>query len=83
MTDTITRTESTRVSLWRAQAIAFLRMAFGIVWAIDAWLKWQPEFIKSFSDQVTGAQKDQAPLVQSWISLWGMLWGAIRPCLAI
>ena len=66
-----TTTGLTRVSTWRAKAIAFLRIAFGVVWGIAAWLKWQPQFINSFSDQVTGAKDGQPALVQNWISFWG------------
>ena len=62
----ITTTETTRVSLWRARAIAFLRIAFGLIWAIDAWFKWQPGFISSFTDQITKAKQDQPQGVQSW-----------------
>ena len=65
--------ETTTVSVWRARMSAFLRIVFGIIWGIDAWLKWQPDFNKSFTDLVTGAQKGQAPQVQSWIGFWGHL----------
>jgi thiosulfate dehydrogenase (quinone) large subunit len=68
--DSTVTTGPTRVTVWRARSIAFLRIAFGIVWAIDAWLKWQPAFINSFSDQITSAQKDQPQGVQNWISFW-------------
>jgi thiosulfate dehydrogenase [quinone] large subunit len=61
----------TRVTVWRARSIAFLRIAYGLIWAIAAALKWQPAFISSFSDQVTGAAKDQPQGVQSWINFWG------------
>ena len=67
----VSTTGLTTVSPWRARAIAFLRIAFGVVGGIAAWLKWQPGFINSFSDQVTGAKDGQAPLVQNWISFWG------------
>ena len=40
--------DNTHVSTWRAKAIALLRAAFGVIWAIAAWLKWQPPFINSF-----------------------------------
>lgn len=66
-----TTTGLTRVSTWRAKAIAFLRIAFGLVWAVAAALKWQPKFTASFADQVTGAKDGQPPLVQNWISFWG------------
>lgn len=66
---TITTGETT-VSLWRARAIAFLRIAFGLIWAIDAWLKWQPGFVSSFTDQIKSAQQGQPQGVSSWISFW-------------
>ena len=72
----ITTTETTRVSLWRARAIAFLRIAFGLIWAIDAWFKWQPGFISSFTDQITKAKQDQPQGVQSWLSFWAHLVGS-------
>ncbi len=69
----VTKTGSTRVSAWRARVIAFARVAFGVVWAIAAWLKWQPKFIDSFSDTITGAKDGQATPIQAWISFWGNL----------
>lgn len=67
----VTTTKNTRVSVWRARAIAFLRVAFGIVWAVAAWLKWQPKFIDSFASQITGAKDGQPRPIQAWISFWG------------
>ncbi len=34
---------------WRLQGIGVLRIVFGLVWAIDAWFKWQPDFINNFN----------------------------------
>ncbi len=68
--NTAVTTGSTRVTVWRARSIAFLRIAFGIVWAIDAWLKWQPGFIKSFTDSIKSAQQGQPDGVKNWISFW-------------
>ena len=78
----ITTTETTRVSLWRARAITLLRLAFGLIWAIDAWFKWQPGFISSFTDQMTKAKQDQPPGVQSWLSFWAHLVGSNPPFFA-
>jgi len=55
---------------WRLQGIGVLRIVFGLVWAIDAWFKWQPDFINNFSDYLAGAQKDQPLLVHHWIGFW-------------
>ncbi len=55
---------------WRAAGIGLLRIAFGLVWAIDAWFKWQPDFINNFTSYLTGAQQDQPAWVQGWIGFW-------------
>jgi thiosulfate dehydrogenase (quinone) large subunit len=47
-----------------------LRVAFGLVWVFNAWLKWQPKFIASFPEKVSEAKEGQAPAVQSWIAFW-------------
>lgn len=47
-----------------------LRIAFGVVWAIDAWFKWQPAFVDNFTAYLAGAGQDQPAWVQSWIGLW-------------
>jgi hypothetical protein len=38
---------------WRLKGIGPLRITFGVVWAIDAWFKWQPGFINDFADYQT------------------------------
>ena len=53
-----------------------MRIAFGLIWAIDAWFKWQPGFISSFTDQITKAKQDQPQGVQSWLSFWAHLVGS-------
>ncbi len=54
--------------LWRRQGIALLRILFGVVWGIDAWFKWQPDFINNFSSYLTS--DNQPPAVAWWINLW-------------
>lgn len=67
------RPASTRVSTWRARAIALLRVAFGLIWAIAAWLKWQPAFLNSFSERVSASGEGQPAAIQAWISWWSHL----------
>ncbi len=55
---------------WRNRGAGLLRMAFGLVWAIDAQFKWRPDFIHNFAAYLTGAQAHQPYLVRAWISLW-------------
>ncbi len=61
---------------WRQQGIAAVRIMFGLIWGVAAWLKWQPAFQNSFVDQVSGARDGQPALVQGWISFWANLIGA-------
>jgi thiosulfate dehydrogenase (quinone) large subunit len=58
---------------WQARSVACLRIAFGLVWSVAAWLKWQPAFQNAFVNQVTGARDGQPQAVQAWISWWGNL----------
>ena len=55
---------------WRLTGIGVLRIVFGVVWAIDAWFKWQPSFISDFSGYLSGAQADQPTWVHHWIGFW-------------
>lgn len=48
------------------KGIALLR----IVWAVDAWFKWQPDFINNFSSYLTGSLDGQPGWVQAWINFW-------------
>lgn len=58
------------LAAWQAKGIAGLRILFGVVWLIDAWFKWQPDFISKFSDYLTGTLDGQPGWVQAWINFW-------------
>lgn len=53
-----------------SKGFALLRIAFGIVWAIDAFFKWNPAFISDFKDTVSGALTNQPFFVKVWIHFW-------------
>lgn len=55
---------------WRVKGIGVLRIAFGIIWAIDAWFKWQPGFQNNFVSYLTGALDGQPGLAHAWINFW-------------
>ena len=67
---TVSSAHASYSSNWRPKAIGALRVAFGLVWAIAAWLKWQPDFQNHFLDQVSAAKDGQPSLVQGWIAFW-------------
>ena len=55
---------------WRLNGIGLLRILFGIVWGIDAWFKWQPDFVNNFTTYLTGAQDGQPWPIHHWIGFW-------------
>lgn len=60
----------TTLTVWRMKGIGILRIVFGLVWAVDAWFKWQPGFINNFSSYLTGPLDGQPVWIQSWINFW-------------
>ena len=49
---------------------AWLRIAFGIIWSIDAYFKWQPNFFANFTGYLSGNLDSQPTAVKAWINLW-------------
>jgi uncharacterized membrane protein YphA (DoxX/SURF4 family) len=53
-----------------------VRVAFGLIWAIDAWFKWQPEFQNNFM-KIMQAGADSQP---GWLGPWYQFWQtALQP----
>lgn len=50
--------------------VELLRLAFGIVWAIDAYLKWQPAFISGYAGNVADGAKGQPSWLRPWFRVW-------------
>lgn len=55
---------------WRLKGMGFLRIVFGLVWAVDAWFKWQPDFVNNLTTYLTGNTDDHSAWVHGWISFW-------------
>ena len=49
---------------------AALRIAFGLVWAIDASLKWLPGFRSSFAAMLNTTAHGQPSWLRPWFQLW-------------
>jgi len=47
-----------------------LRLLFGGVWAIDAYLKWQPSFVHGYADDVKSAAQGQPDWLRPWFRFW-------------
>jgi thiosulfate dehydrogenase (quinone) large subunit len=58
------------LSPWRMKGIALLRIAFGVIWGVDAWFKWQPAFLDNLTSYITGALDGQPPQIRAWIHFW-------------
>ena len=50
--------------------VEFLRLAFGLVWLIDAYLKWQPAFINGYTSNVADGAKGQPGWLRPWFHFW-------------
>ncbi len=47
-----------------------LRIAFGVIWAIDAALKWTPGFRSGYLSYLTDAANGQPAWLHPWFSFW-------------
>jgi uncharacterized membrane protein YphA (DoxX/SURF4 family) len=47
-----------------------LRFTFGIIWLIDAVLKWLPGFRSGYMGMITGVAKGQPVWLNGWFSFW-------------
>lgn len=53
-----------------SRRIAVLRLGFGMLWAIDAYLKWQPAFLRGFISYVAQAAQGQPAWLTPWFHFW-------------
>lgn len=56
--------------LWLTAAVAAVRAAFGLVWAIDAFLTWRPEFTAHYVGYLQNAANRQPGWLLPWFNLW-------------
>ena len=59
--------EAIRRPEWPKSAV---RVAFGIMWAIDASLKWRASFRAGYLGMLTDARKGQASWLHPWFNFW-------------
>jgi uncharacterized membrane protein YphA (DoxX/SURF4 family) len=50
--------------------VEVLRIAFGVVWLIDAYLKWQPAFISGYASNVADGAQGQPVWLRPWFRFW-------------
>ncbi len=66
----MTAVENAAASTRTQTAATALRIAFGVVWAIDAWLKWQPGFRATMLPSMVAAAQGQPNWLMPWFHLW-------------
>lgn len=59
-------------SLRRLHGAAGVRIAFGVIWAIDAIFKFLPGFVhgQTLGDELGSGDKIHTPVIHQWIELW-------------
>ena len=61
------RASGAPVPLWPKDA---LRISFGIIWLIDATLKWLPGFRADYMDTIMGQPRGQPGWLKPWFDFW-------------
>lgn len=77
--DRVARLPGERAS--RADPFRAARLLFGLLWAFDAALKWQPYFLTHFTAQLTGALPGQPAWIAAYLGLVIAAVHAIGPTL--
>ncbi|HEX3648976.1 MAG TPA: hypothetical protein VHV49_11145 [Pseudonocardiaceae bacterium] len=56
----------------RLHGAAGVRIAFGVIWAVDAIFKFLPGFVRgqTLGDELGNGDKVQTPIIHQWIELW-------------
>jgi nitrite reductase (NO-forming) len=67
----------------RLTELAVLRIAFGVIWAVDASLKWQPAFRANFQQILSGVATGQPGFLNWWFSLWQFVVSGRAPVFGI
>ena len=67
MTDTGTQVQARCGPAWPKDA---LRIAFGVIWLIDAMLKWLPGFKDSYMSTIMGIRDGQPQWLRWWFDFW-------------
>lgn len=63
-------TEHRRTALWSVALVSAVRAAFGVVWVIDAYLTWRPEFASHYVGYLQNALQGQPGWLVPWFNLW-------------
>jgi len=57
-------------TLWISAAVSAVRAAFGLIWAINAFLTWRPEFAIHYVGYLQNAALGQPQWLLPWFNMW-------------
>ncbi len=63
-------TAPARESPWMGALSSAVRTAFGVIWAINAWLTWRPSFAAHYVGYLQNAAVHQPEWLAPWFKLW-------------
>ncbi|MEO7112223.1 MAG: multicopper oxidase domain-containing protein, partial [Polyangiaceae bacterium] len=55
---------------WTTAGISAARAAFGIIWAVDAYLAWRPAFAAHYVGYLHNASQGQPGYLHGWFAMW-------------
>lgn len=64
---------------WTAVAIGAARATFGVIWAVDAYLAWRPEFAAHYFGYLQNASNGQPSWLKWWFATWLTVVAAATP----
>lgn len=71
-TEVLERLAAPTSTYGRRRLAAGVRIAFGVIWAVDATFKWLPGFIhgQTIDKELSGGEAVHTPLIHQWLELW-------------
>lgn len=70
MSSTLTGSRTPSAPGWALAATSGIRAVFGVIWAINAALAWQPEFADHFVGYLHNAANGQPSWLEGWYNAW-------------
>jgi nitrite reductase (NO-forming) len=70
---TVNNIETKQASHWTHTIAGAIRAAFGLVWGLDAYFKWQPDFYNNYQSYISGIIGGQPGWLMPWFNFWNNL----------
>lgn len=70
MTSSSKQDVSTTRTKWTVAGVGAARAAFGMIWAVDAYLAWRGEFAAHYVGYLQNASQGQPAFLHGWFGMW-------------